>query len=42
MTPHILIVEDDVTFSLMLKTWLGKKNIQVDTYTTVGAAKKAL
>ena len=42
MTPHILIVEDDVTFSLMLKTWLGKKNIQVDTYTTVGDAKKAL
>ena len=42
MTPHILIVEDDITFSLMLKTWLGKKNIQVDTYTTVGDAKKAL
>ena len=42
MAPHILIVEDDITFSLMLKTWLGKKNIQVETCTTVGDAKTAL
>ena len=25
MVPSILIVEDDLTFSTMLKTWLGKK-----------------
>lgn len=26
--PHsILIVEDDLTFATMLKTWLGKKGI---------------
>lgn len=26
--PHsILIVEDDLTFATMLKTWLGKKRI---------------
>lgn len=42
MAPHILIVEDDITFSLILKTWLGKKNIQVETCTTVGDAKTAL
>lgn len=42
MAPHILIVEDDITFSLMLKTWLGKKNIQVETCTTVGDAKTVL
>ena len=23
--PSILILEDDITFSLMLKTWLGRK-----------------
>lgn len=25
MTPSILIIEDDLTFATMLKTWLGKK-----------------
>lgn len=30
--PHsILIVEDDLTFATMLKTWLGKKGFSVDT-----------
>ena len=24
MTPSILIIEDDLTFATMLKTWLGK------------------
>ena len=23
--PSILILEDDITFSLMLKTWLGRR-----------------
>ena len=28
--PHsILIVEDDLTFATMLKTWLGKKGFSV-------------
>ena len=25
----ILIVEDDITYGMMLKTWLGKKGFQV-------------
>ena len=33
MQPSILIVEDDVTFSLMLKTWLGRKGFLVDYLT---------
>lgn len=28
MVPSILIVEDDLTFSTMLKTWLGKKGVR--------------
>lgn len=28
MIPSILIVEDDLTFSTMLKTWLGKKGLK--------------
>lgn len=28
MVPSILIVEDDLTFSTMLKTWLGKKDLK--------------
>lgn len=31
MTPSILIIEDDLTFATMLKTWLGKKGFEVDT-----------
>lgn len=31
----ILIIEDDVTFSLMLATWLGKKGFSVSTTTTL-------
>lgn len=37
--PYILIVEDDVTFSLMLATWLGKKGFRVSTATSVKEAK---
>ena len=31
MTQSILIVEDDLTFATMLKTWLGKKGYEVET-----------
>lgn len=34
MVPSILIVEDDLTFSTMLKTWLGKKGFEVETAST--------
>ncbi|MDR1343879.1 MAG: sigma-54 dependent transcriptional regulator [Tannerellaceae bacterium] len=38
--PFILILEDDLTFSLMLSTWLKKKNIAVSCAATVGEAKQ--
>lgn len=28
MMRSILIVEDDITFGMMLKTWLGKKDLK--------------
>ncbi|WP_106827900.1 sigma-54-dependent transcriptional regulator [Parabacteroides pacaensis] len=40
--PLILIVEDDVTFSLMLTTWLKKKGFTVDTVTSVGEARRRI
>ena len=40
MQISVLIVEDDITFSLMLKTWLGKKGFQVETAASVADAKK--
>lgn len=40
--PLILIVEDDITFSLMLKTWLGKKGFQVDAGSSVSDAKRRI
>ena len=39
MQISVLIVEDDITFSLMLKTWLGKKGFQVETAASVADAK---
>ena len=39
MAKHILIVEDDITFSLMLKTWLGKKGFTVDTASNIAGQK---
>ena len=36
----ILIIDDDVTFSLMLRTWLTKKGFEVGTATTVAAGRK--
>ena len=38
----ILLVEDDITFSLMLKTWLEKKEFQVDNVSSITDAKKIL
>jgi two-component system response regulator HydG len=37
---NILIVEDDLTLSLMLKTWLSKKGFDVRTVLSVSDAKK--
>ena len=34
MVSTVLIVEDDLTFSTMLKTWLGKKGFDVETAST--------
>ena len=42
MTPSLLIVEDDLTFSTMLKTWLKKKGFEVETSGTCSRAKKLL
>ncbi|MCD8029305.1 MAG: sigma-54 dependent transcriptional regulator [Bacteroides sp.] len=38
----ILIVEDDITFGMMLKTWLKKKGFTVSSASTVARAKKHL
>lgn len=38
--PSILIIEDDITFSLMLTTWLGKKGFSVTTSTSVNESKQ--
>ena len=42
MTQSILIVEDDLTFAIMLKTWLGKKGYEVETASTNARARKLL
>lgn len=39
---HILIVEDDTTFAVMLQTWLSKKKISVASVSGIAAAKKTL
>lgn len=39
---HILIVEDDTTFALMLQTWLTKKGFAITLVSGVGAARRAL
>lgn len=38
----LLIVEDDITFAVMLKTWLGKKGFKVSSVTSVAAAQRVL
>lgn len=42
MSHSILIVEDDLTFATMLKTWLGKKGFAVDTASSNARARKQL
>ena len=42
MSYSILIVEDDLTFSTMLKTWLGKKGFNIDTASSCAKARKTL
>lgn len=36
----ILIIEDDITFGMMLKTWLGKKGFEVTSVSNIARAKK--
>ena len=38
----ILIVEDDLTFATMLKTWLGKQGFQISTAGDLSKAHKLL
>lgn len=40
--PSVLIVEDDITFSLMLTTWLGKKGFKVKALSSVSDAKRQI
>ncbi|MDR0748677.1 MAG: sigma-54 dependent transcriptional regulator [Tannerellaceae bacterium] len=40
--PCILIIEDDTTFSLMLSTWLKKKNFVVKVVSSVSDAKQEI
>lgn len=40
--PLLLIIEDDLTFSLMLSTWLKRKGFEVHTTTTLTEARKLL
>ncbi len=42
MTISLLIVEDDLTYSTMLKTWLKKKGFEAETASTSARAKKLL
>jgi len=42
MANAILIVEDDLTFATILKTWLGKRGFQVDTVSNNARARKQL
>ena len=42
MTKTILIVEDDLTFSTMLKTWLTKKGFQIETASSIATARKRI
>ena len=36
----ILIVEDDITFGMMLKTWLGKKGFNVSSVSNIARSQK--
>ena len=39
---RILIVDDDITFALMLRTWLSKRGFGVETASSAAAARTAL
>jgi two-component system response regulator HydG len=38
----VLIIEDDLTFGMMLKTWLGKKGFQVSSAGTIARGQKII
>ena len=38
----VLIVEDDITYGMMLKTWLGKKGFQVQSASSIARAQKII
>lgn len=40
--PHLLIVDDDLTLAIMLRTWLSKQGFEVETAISVKAAGKKL
>lgn len=40
--PHLLIVDDDLTLAIMLRTWLSKQGFEVETACSVKAAGKKL
>lgn len=40
--PHLLIVDDDLTLAIMLRTWLNKQGFEVETASSVKAAGKKL
>ncbi len=42
MAVSLLIIEDDVTFGVMLKAWLGKKGFVVETAGSIARARKLL
>ena len=42
MSKTILIVEDDITFSTMLKTWLTRKGFNIQQASSVGGARREL
>ncbi|MCL1943076.1 MAG: sigma-54 dependent transcriptional regulator [Candidatus Azobacteroides sp.] len=40
--PFVLILEDDLTYSVMLSTWLKRKRFEVETTSTVAGAKSKI
>lgn len=42
MKKRILIVDDDITFALMLRTWLSKHGFEVESASSVAAARTIL
>ena len=42
MEERILVVDDDITFALMLRTWLSKRGFGVEMASSVAAARTAL